>query len=89
MKQINDHTPLPWEEDIGDICHVIKKYNHLYVLDERKNDDIKFILTACNNFYKMKDMIKDHRRAFSEGVTIYQRGYRIDKIDTLLKELDK
>jgi len=85
MKQINEHTPLPWfgwqicDCSIG-ITSVDGEYQSLDTDEALANRD--FIITACNNFYKMKALLETH-------VLYTPDCKRVFETQQLLKELDK
>lgn len=98
MKQINDHTALPWE--IRDNTKLPYGHNY-YIHNSNANavvsamdgkDNTEFILTACNNFYEMKNMISELCKLLAchgepdKHTTVQSR---LEASSKLLKELDK
>ncbi len=99
--QINEHTPLPWFWNIDrpkkyDLSWLGNTENSKGVMSlysgHISKDNMDFILTACNNFYKMKDMIEllcreiqiTRKAHYCEEVD----SWGVDKAEQLLKELD-
>ena len=59
MDQINDHTPLPIKVNVDFMGSCELRSTGNKKLDSSDYDTYAFIKTACNNFYKMKDGIRD------------------------------
>lgn len=106
MKQICDHTALPWEiRDNTKLPYGRNYYIHNgnakeVVLSMDRKNDADFILTACNNFYKMKDKIiklikiaKELLSAFpcdhDTGCCCCHEIAIIEGAEKLIKELEK
>ena len=89
MKQINDHAELPWvfipSENEDGVCYDILKEEQCgfeYLGEFNSLDNAIFSKTACNNFYKMRELISEYKKY---GSTLLN-----DKeAEELLKELDK
>ncbi len=89
MKQINDHTSLPFNVNIDFIgsCEIRGKGNKR--IDSSDCDTYVFIETACNNFYKMKDMISDLATEMFMTRDPLINKMKLKEAEQLLKELDK
>jgi len=82
MKQINNHTELPWVADMEDLSLSKAGKPDEIILDTWTKDDLLFVDIACGNFYKMRELISEYKK--------YGRTLLNDKeAEELLKELDK
>jgi len=101
MKQINNHTELPWVADMEDLSLSKAGKPDEIILDTWTKDDLLFVDIACNNFYKMKEALE-----LAQKTNMYHKHCKeceyddysecdncqkavFNKISDILKELEK
>jgi len=102
MKQINEHTKLPWDFTQGFLVCKDKGDHQTGIAvvtgcDPEQASNGEFIKTACNNFYKMREWIRYNACLMKRHmIRIEKAGLepllatkgQVEEAEQLLKDID-
>jgi len=81
---VQKHSPLPWNSfNNGIEGPAGPVYKHFAYKGIERNTDIKFIVHACNSFYKMRKLLKDMCRLLTDDKSIDKDVFSKELKETL------
>lgn len=89
MKQMNNHAPLPYGWGDIETDAMVSGAGGVMSRDRTliSKETFEFIFTACNNFYKMKELLLESAVTLQTGNESAQMK-AVRKIRSFLKEID-